>query len=185
MKYITLNILCLIGFVLLASFAGPKLKPVKITPTLTVSLPKDFTIMPDDAIANKYPAPRKPLGAYTSPDGHIDFVANERASTFKGDDLKMLREFYKASILSKYSEVKFIREEVKNINKQEYIVFEFTSAVRDEEKRTKLAPIRKYTIVQYTIVNDKLLVFTFNAPIDLKEAWQTTANKIMQSIKLS
>jgi hypothetical protein len=78
--------------------------------------------------------------------------------------------------------------------------------MRDEDRRSnKLAPIRRYTLVQYTIVPDsaqdkakaaaktrdkdnvsgRLLVFTFNTPIDLKEAWQETARKIMQSIKLT
>jgi hypothetical protein len=47
-----------------------------------------------------------------------------------------------------------------------------------------LAPIRRYTIVQYTISDKKLLIFTFNVPIDLKEGWQETAQKIMQSIKV-
>ncbi|WP_051359863.1 hypothetical protein [Adhaeribacter aquaticus] len=183
MRYFAIT-LC--GLFVLASFVIPKLKDIKINPNLTVSLPKNFVVMPDDAIAMKYPAPRKPLAAYTSPDGQIDFVASERTSTFQGADLAVLKEFYKASITSRYSEVKFIQEEIKTLNKRNFIVFEFTSSLRDEGRKTnKLAPIRKYTIIQYTMVNDKLMVFTFNAPIDLQEAWKVTANKIMQSIKIS
>ena len=168
------------------SFAVPKLKLFKITDNISASLPQDFKVMPDDAIATKYPAPRKPVGAFTNPSGQIDFVVSERSSTFKPEDMQMLKQFYRASITSRYSEVNFIREEVKQINKQEFICFEFTSAMRDEERKTnKLAPIRRYTIVQYTILNDKLLIFTFNAPIDFKPEWQQTALKIMDSIKLS
>lgn len=182
MKYKVIGLLLL---ALLTSFAAPKLKPVKITKALTVSLPQDFAVMPDDAIAAKYPAPRKPLGAFTSPNGQVDFVASERPITFKPEDLKMLQQFYKSSITNKFSEVKFIRDEIKAINKQDYIVFEFTSMVRDEDKKSsRLAPIRKYTIIQYTIMGDKLYSFTFNAPVDLKPVWEETARKIMASIKL-
>ncbi len=85
-----------------------------------------------------------------------------------------------------YSEVKFIREEVTALNGREFLIFEFTSSVKDDDKKkNKLAPIQKYTIVQYTIENDKLLIFTFNCPVTLKPEWQTTANKIMRSIKIS
>jgi hypothetical protein len=203
MKY---RFLLLLAFVFFTAFTPPKLKPVKLSNTVTVSLPADFKVMPDELIAARYPAPRKPLGAFTSPNGQVDFIASERPSTFQPGDLALLQQFYRTAITSKYSEVNFIREEVKEINRQKYIIFEFTSTLRDEERRTnKLAPIRKYTLVQYTIakdntrdqdrdpakmrdkdkVTDKLLVFTFNAPIDLKEAWQETARKIMQTIKLT
>ena len=104
---------------------------------------------------------------------------------FHKDDLKMVQQFYKTSINSKYTDVKFIREEIKKIRKQDYVIFEFTSTVRDEDRKTnRLAPIRRYTIVQYTIFNEKLLIFTVNVPIDLKEAWEKSANKIMESIKV-
>jgi hypothetical protein len=203
MKYLSI---LLFAFLFLASFTPPRLKPVKIGNAVTVSLPADFQVMPDEVIATKYPAPRKPLGAFTSPNGQADFIVSERPSTFQPEDLALLQQFYRSSITSKYSQVSFIREEVKEINRRKYLTFEFTSTMRDEDRRSnKLAPIRRYTLVQYTIVPDsaqdkakaaaktrdkdnvsgRLLVFTFNTPIDLKEAWQETARKIMQSIKLT
>jgi hypothetical protein len=191
---------------LLAGFAPPKLKPVKISSEVTVSLPSDFKVMPDEVIAAKYPAPRKPLGAFTSPNGQVDFIVSERPSTFGNEDLTMLQQFYRSTITNTFSEVKFIQEQVKEINGRQFILFEFTSLLRDESRRVnKMVPIRKYTLLQYTIARnnlqppvqpgardkdkatsqDKLVVFTFNAPIDLQQAWQETAHKIMQSIKIN
>lgn len=172
-------------FILFAGFAEPKFKTVNITKDISVALPQDFSPMPDQAIAAEYPTTRKPLAAFTSPNRLVDFVLTERPSMFHEDDLKMVQQFYKSSISSKYSEVKFIREEIKKIKKQDYVIFEFTSTVRDEDRKTKrMAPIRRYTIVQYTIYDKKLLIFTVNVPIDLKPAWEKSANKIMESIKL-
>jgi hypothetical protein len=203
MKYLSFLLPALL---LLAGFTLPKLKTVKINKEVTVALPRDFKVMPDEVIAAKYPAPRKPLGAFTSPNGQVDFIVSERPSTFKPEDLAMLQQFYRSTITNSYSEVKFIREEVKQINNRQYIIFEFTSTLRDDQRRVSRQPaIRRYTLVQYTIAKntlvqpvkesvrdkdlatreDKLLVFTFNAPIDLQPAWQETARKIMQSIKLT
>src|SRR5687768_11779132 len=199
------SILLLFAFLFLVSFIPPRLKPVKLGNGVTVSLPVNFQVMPDEVIATKYPAPRKPLGAFTSPNGQADFIVSERPSTFQPEDLALLQQFYRSSITSKYTQVSIIREEIKEINRRKYLIFEFTSTMRDEERRSnKLAPIRRYTLVQYTIVPEstqdkakapqtrdkdnvsgRLLVFTFNTPIDLKEAWQETAHKIMQSIKLN
>ena len=171
--------------VFLVSFVAPKFKTVNITKEISLSLPQDFAVMPDDVIATKYPSPRKPLAAYTSPDRLVDFVLTERPSMFHKDDVKMVQQFYKASIQSKYSDIKFIREEIKKIKGKDYVIFEFTSTVRDEDRKTnRLAPIRRYTIVQYTIFNEKLLIFTINVPIDLKQAWEKSAVKIMESVRL-
>ena len=141
------------AFLFLASFSPPRLKPVKLGNGVTVSLPADFQVMPDEVIATKYPAPRKPLGAFTSPNGQADFIVSERPSTFQPDDLALLQQFYRSSLTSKYTQVSIIREEVKEINRRKYLILEFTSTMRDEERRSnKLAPIRRYTLVQYTIV---------------------------------
>ncbi|GEO03788.1 hypothetical protein AAE02nite_14520 [Adhaeribacter aerolatus] len=172
--------------VLLAGFVAPKFKTVNITKNISVSLPQDFAVMPDEVIASKYPSPRKPLAAYTSPNRLVDFVLTERPSMFHKDDLKMVQQFYKTSIQNKYSDIKFMREEIKKIRNQDFVIFEFTSTVRDEDRKTnRLAPIRRYTIVQYTIFNEKLYIFTINVPIDLKPSWEKPANKIMESVKVS
>lgn len=204
MRYLPL---LLVTCLLLAGFTPPRLKSVKLGPGVSISMPSDFQVMPDEVIATKYPAPRKPLGAFSSPNGQADLIVSERPSTFSSADLNMLQQFYRSTITSKYSEVNFIRQEVKEIKGQQYLIFEFTSLLRDENQGSgsRLAPIRKYTLLQYTLVRnsaqpeagkpvrdkdkatsqDRLLVFTFTTPLAGKDVWQETAHKIMQSIKLS
>lgn len=183
MKFFAFALLLLLT---LSSFGPGRLKPVKIAKNLTASLPTDFGIMPDELIASRYPAQRKPIAAYTGSNGQTDFVVTEKPSAFAKTDLALLQKFYKPAIQGMYSEVEFIREEIKSINGQDFLVFEFVSTVKDDaRKKNKLAPIRKYTIVQYLIHNEKLLIFTFNCPVVLKPEWQPTANKIMRSIKIS
>ena len=162
-----------------------KLKKTTIARRVTVSLPEDFTMMPDEGIAVKYPAARKPLGVYSSPNGQVDFSVNEKPTTFIARDLPLVKDIYKASILRTFSDVNFIREEIKEIDKKQMIVFEFVSTLKDENPNSNKAPVKKYTIIQYYLKGGKVMIFTFNAPTLLKDKWQQTANTIMNSIKLS
>ena len=168
---------------LLLAFA-PKLKKVTVAKNVSLSIPQTFEVMPDDGIAREYPAARKPLAVFTSPDGQIDISVNQRPSTFPAGDVKMMQAFYKASIQRMFTEVKFIREESQKINGRDFLVFEFVSTVKDERKTAQLAPVRKYTIIQYTFLKDQMLIFSFNAPAQLQPQWEETAKAVMASAQV-
>ncbi|MHA6246860.1 hypothetical protein ACXYMU_02910 [Pontibacter sp. CAU 1760] len=181
MRYIAfLAILFLAG----VAFAQPKLKKIQLSKNLTVMLPRDFTPLSDDGIARKYPASTKPLAVYTSPNELVDFSVTQKKSGFRAQDLDMLREFYKANLLETFSKVDFIRQEVTKVKGQDFIVFEFVSSVEDERGTTNLAPMQKYSIVQYTIVGNQLMIFTLHTPFVMKNEWQQPAREIMGSIQM-
>jgi len=178
--------LAFLAIILLAgvAFAQPKLKKTQISKEISVLLPQDFTPLTDDAIARKYPASTKPLAVYTSPNGQIDFSVTQKRSQFQAQDLSMLREFYKANLLERFTKVDFIRQEVAQVKGKDYIIFEFVSTVADERGTTNLGQVQKYSIVQYTIQGDQLLIFTMHAPFMLKNDWQPIMRQVMSSINL-
>ncbi len=157
---------------------------MEISKDILVQLPKDFAPLPDDGIARKYPAPVKPLAVYSSPDGQIDFSVTQKPSQFRAQDLSMLREFYKANLLERFSKVDFIRQDITQVKGKDFIVFEFVSTLADERKTSNLAPVHKYSIIEYTIQGDQLLIFTLHLPVNMKNEWQATARQIMASVKL-
>lgn len=181
MRYLALLVIIMIAGV---TFAQSKLKKTHISKEITVMIPSDFTPMPDDGIARRYPATTKPLAVYTSPNGQIDFSVTQKTTQFKSRDLNMLQEFYKANLLEKFTNVDFIREEIVDIKGQQYIVFEFVSKMADERGTTNLAPVQKYSIIQYTIKGNQLFIFTMHAPFVLKNDWQPTIRQVMSSVKL-
>ena len=181
MRYFALLAILFIAGV---AFAQPKLKKVNITKELSVMLPQDFTPMPDDGIARRYPATTKPLAVYTSPNGLVDFSVTQKVSQFRAQDLKMMKEFYKAALLERHSKIDFIRDEVTKINGKDFIVFEYVSSVADERQSSNLAPVQKYSIVQYAISDKQMMIFTFHAPFQLKNEWQQPAREIMSSINI-
>ncbi|WP_240773232.1 hypothetical protein [Pontibacter sp. SGAir0037] len=181
MRYLAFLVIILIAG---AAFANTKLKRINITKEISVMLPSDFTPMPDDGIARRYPATTRPLAVYSSPNGQIDFSVTQKPSRFRPEDLGMLREFYKASIMERFTKVDFIRQEITQVKGNEFIIFEFVSSVADERGNTNLAPVQKYSIVQYTIKGDQLYIFTMHVPFMLKSDWQETTRDIMNSVKM-
>ena len=181
MRYLTFLAFFLITGVALAQ---PRLRKVQLSKEISALLPQDFSLLPDDGIARKYPAPIKPLAVYSSPNGQVDFSVTQKPSQFRAQDLKMLLAFYKANLLETFTKVDFIRQEITQVNGKDYIVFEFVSTLADQRAGSSLAPVQRYSIIEYTIQGDQLLIFTLHTPLNMKNDWQNTAREIMASVKV-
>lgn len=166
----------------LLAFAGPKLKKTPIGKNITIGVPENFAPLPDDGIAAKYPAPRKPLAVFSNPSGRVDLSVAQKPTTFQSRDYGLLLKIYKASIQNMYSKVQFLQEDIRTVNKRDYVALEFVSTVTDTKRGSNLAPIRKYQFVQYAIEGDQLFVFTFVAPAEEQAQWQPTAQAVMSSV---
>lgn len=153
-----------------------KLVTVKVAEGIKVKLPKDFAPMSDDDLAIKYPSSKKPLFAYTSPDRLVDFNVNVSKSKLPGNDLNIMKGFYKATILNLYEKVEFLNEGVKTIADRQFIIFEYNS--KFEEKKY-------YNYIMYTLVDDQVFIFNFACPLLRKQQWQPVAGRMMESVKVT
>lgn len=165
----------IVAGLLLLSADGPKMAKVKIIDGVSVSLPKDFVAMSDDDIAQKYPSTKKPLAMYTSLDRTVDFGLNVSKAMIGGSDLSVLQKLYKATLYDLYTNIQFIHEGIEAVNGRNFVVFEFTS----EADNT-----RKYTYLQYAVIDNRVYIFNFTTGAEKKTAWQPVAKQIMQSIKM-
>ncbi len=179
---ITAFLLLLLG--LTAFSPKPKLTNVKLASGLTVGVPAGFAPLPDDGIAAKYPAPRKPLAVYSNASGRVDFSVAVRPTTFESFDYAVLLKIYKSSIQRLYTKVDFLKEDIRTVNGRDFIYFEFVSTVADARRNSQLAPIRRYQTVQYAIEQQQLYVFTFVAPAEEQAQWQPTAQAVMGAVAL-
>ena len=169
----------------LMSFApSPKLTVLKLGTGLSVGVPAGFQPLPDDGIAAKYPSPRKPLAVFSNPTGRVDFSVSVRPTTFESMDYVVLQKIYKSSIQRLYTNVKFLKEDIRPVNGRDYVHFEFVSTVSDTRRSGQLAPIKRYQCVQYAIQKDQLFIFTFVAPAEEQTQWQPTALAVMAAIEL-
>ncbi|ALD21760.1 hypothetical protein [Hymenobacter sp. DG25A] len=186
MKLRLFSSLFLVLLLTLTALAGPrpKLKKTAVNNRISLGVPAGFIPLPDEGIAAKFPAPRKPLAVFSDPSGRIDLSVAQKQTPFTSQDYGLLLKIYKASIQNMYTKVEFLAEDVRTINKRDFVVLEFVSTLSDTRRNGNLAPIRRYQMVQYAIDGDQLTVFTFTAPADDQAKWQPTAQAVMQSISM-
>lgn len=175
----------LLGGGILTAQAQTTLKRDKVGKFISIEVPETFVAMSKSELISKYVSSRKPLAMYTSQDRLIDLGINENSSRWTENDLEILMSFYKASIANLFTKVDFHQEEIKEIAGRKFIVFEFTSKVTSEDNTFGgSSAISKYTYIQYTLRNDKVLLFNFSCPLRIKNQWQETAHQIMNSVRI-
>lgn len=170
------------SFILMAF--GGSTKKVQVLTGLTASMPKDFVVMIDDDIAQRYPTHKKPLAMYTNPAKTIDFGVNFAVNRWNNKNLTVLKDMYKSTISSVFSEVEYMQDGViKEINDKQYIVFEFDSRLTNDMRPDNNSNTEKnYTYIMYTLIDQKILIFNLTCNAKEKYAAANIANSIMASI---
>jgi len=164
--------------------AQVSLKRQKVTKEISMEIPESFTPMTQQELYSKFISDRMPIAMYTSADKRADLGINENSSTWVGKDLKILREFYKSNITNLFTKVEFIQDDIQEIGGRQFVVFEFVSTLVDENSIGDVNTISKYSYIQYTIRDNKVLLFNFSCPAMLKRQWQETASTMMNSVKI-
>lgn len=166
-------------------FIEDKFIRVDISEEISVNLPESFQPMTEDQMQQKFLSARPPLAAYTSPNQAADFSVSAANTRWRADDLPILKDFYRSSLLELYDEVDFIDEGIRSVDDKQVAFFEFTSVVKqNEDAIAPKPPVHRYTYAQYTIRQNKAIVFTFSCPRQRQSQWQPTAQKVMGSVKL-
>ena len=171
--------------VLIQSSLLAQLSPVKVTDHITVSLPTEFRLMTEQEINSKFVYTRRPMALYTDYGASVDFTINRAYNRWNAGDLDILKDFYKANIMSLYDEVTFLKESVEEIDGKKFAVFEFTALIKPEEEAiANDTPLRTYNYIQYTIVNNSTLVFNLSCALNHMSKWKVVAPAIMQSVTI-
>ena len=181
-----MKLLLSLGLLLaLTGFAPPKpkLTTVKLAPGLAVGVPQGFAPLPDEGIAVKFPAARKPLAVFSDPSGRIDYSISARPTTF-GPDYPILLAMYKASVQRLYTKVDFLTQETRKVNGREFAVLEFVSTLSENRRTVQQAAIRKYEYIQYAVEGQQLYIFSFSAPAEEQAKWRPIAQATLGAVEL-
>jgi hypothetical protein len=159
-----------------------KLVKKKLSDNISLKIPDNFYPMSDEDKAQRYESARLPIALYTDEARLADFGVNRSYSTWQQGDLNLIEEFYQASIVELYDKVKFISQGVKNVNKHDFVFFEFESVVYPENDFQ--GNIAKYTYLMYALEDGTTYLFNFTCELRARNQYQGTAHKMMESIKL-
>ena len=152
---------------------------------IEVKVPVTFSPLTPAEVVSRYLSNSTPLVVYGDQERVVDFGISRNTTRWKAEDAVILKDFYKASILSTYTKVDFVQEGLKEINGQQFIAFEFQSEVKDKTPNAigRIPVVRKYIYLLYALKNGQLYVFNFSAPGRDGQQWKDTAVKMMESIK--
>jgi hypothetical protein len=165
--------------------AQHKLTKIKVNETVTVQVPKEWTVMDERDIAQRYPSVRAPLAAYTNYERVADFMVNISATRWPDDNVELAKEFFKAGLVNMFDKVEMIDEGVREMSGKKFIFFEFESRMNGNRSQEELRePILRYTYIQYLIQPGQALVFSFSCPRRIRDEWQPTARSMMKGIKV-
>lgn len=168
------------------SCAQKELERVKITKEISIKVPTSFIPMSPGEVNSRYVSYRSPIAMFTSSDGLIDLGINKNSSQWEGNDITILKSFYKANIQNLFTEVKFLQDDIIKISEREFVVFEFLSKMSDEEKTFGgvSSPVSKYTYIMYTLYDNNVLLFNFTCNVRKRAEWQSAAKEIMESVRI-
>jgi hypothetical protein len=182
-----------LAFVFLSA-SGPKLKVRKMVEGITVAMPKDYTQMSDDDIANKYPSTKKPVSMFTNLDRTVDFGLNISKSRWGGLDLRILKDVFRSTIIQSYDTVMFIQEDIISINGRPYVRYEYNSLFDNTQGyHYLLISILAKTVGEAEVNTEKLapdnanhlLIFNFYCAKAFQAANQPIARAMMETIHVN
>ncbi|MEM9325410.1 MAG: hypothetical protein AAGA85_07135 [Bacteroidota bacterium] len=165
------------------TLSAQRLERVKISEEISMKVPASFINMSESERNQKYISSRVPIAMFTNEDRTVDIGINENSTRWGPGDLEILKDFYKANIMGLHNEVTFVKETIEEVADRQFIVFEFTSKVYKEDSFNKNA-VSKYSYIQYTLFNEKVLLFNFTAPLRYRQQWEPIARDVMASVRI-
>ena len=163
-------------------FAQEKMVKHRINEEISYLAPESFTLMSTRDRIQKFVSAKEPLAMHSTRDREVDLGVNWNPIQWTDDADEVIYNFYKASIQSLFDNVEFIQDEIKEINGQKFIVFEFVSSLKNENAFSRAKASQYYTYIQYTSYNNQVLLFNFGCKARLMSQWQPVAKEIMNSI---
>lgn len=137
-----------------------------------VSLPKEFQLMPEDKLKEKYFAEQRPV-VWTDSTYLINFTFCLTEERFVSEATNPCVQTLKDAIRSVYPATVFYNDGQIEENKR-IVFFDFKSFSLN-------GPV--YNMMYLTEIRGKVFIGTFNCPFDKYEDWELVVYKIMESLK--
>ena len=142
---------------------------------VSMFIPKDFTVMGEKMLSLKYPHERRPTLVYTNEKGSVNIAFNHTKNRMTQTELKAFGEFMEKSFRNLYPSATWYRHGIKKIQGREWFILEMRTPALDTNVRN---------IMLGTTLENKLLIVSFNAIVELESTWLKPAEAIVNSLKI-
>jgi len=140
-----------------------------------LKIPKEFDIMSEELMKLKYPSERRPTLVYSNETGGINVALNLTENKANQDLIEPYVENFVNTFKNMYPSAEWKGSGTKDINGQKIGFLKLITPAID----TKI-----YNVMFFTDLNGQLLLCTFNCTENNIKEWETTADEIMNSLKI-
>jgi len=167
---------------ILLSVQQVSLKRQKLTEYLSMEVAESLRSMTQQELSAKFLGAKIPDAALTDESSAIELTITGSPTFWMEKDVRLLKDFYDATIPPLFQEISFSKKEMITINEQQFVAYEFdgTPEVDDSGR----VPEKRYTYLLYTIFRNGMVTISFSCPPYLKKEWKPLADQMFQSIKL-
>jgi len=140
----------------------------------SILAPVELSKMTDAMWTLKYQKRLRPVLVLTNKNGEVNLIADMTKQPVTEEQLGPFKDFQIAQLKKGKPDFKVLQEGVKTINGKKVGYFKFMSSAPDQNV---------FNYYFFTIVDGKILFFTFNCIQKLQKSWEKTADQIVASLK--
>ncbi|NQY30156.1 MAG: hypothetical protein HRT69_11885 [Flavobacteriaceae bacterium] len=140
-----------------------------------LKIPIEFDIMSEELMKLKYPSERRPTLVYSNESGGINVALNFTENKASQELIEPYVDNFVNTFKNMYPSAEWKGSGAKNINGKKVGFLKLITPAID----TKI-----YNVIFFTDLNGKLLLCTFNCTEKSIKEWETTADEIMNSLKI-
>ncbi len=139
-------------------------------------VPKELSKMTGDMWKIKYGNAKQPVLALSDKDGEANLIGQMTNQDWEENNLDEYKNFRIENLRKTRPNLKVLKDGNKEINGRKVGFFQFMTEAVD-------ANVFNYYF--FTVVEGKILIFTFNCPEKLKSSWEIVGDQIVSSLKIN
>ncbi|MEO6357637.1 MAG: hypothetical protein ABIO56_13470 [Ferruginibacter sp.] len=157
------------------SFGQAKLDTVSLlSGKVKILAPKELKSMSEQMWTLKYQKRTRPIMVLTDEDGEVNLIGDLTQQPAVESQLASFKDFQIQQLKKSRPDLKLLEDGVKIINEKKVGFFKFVTQAIDQ---------KVFNYYFFTLVDGKILLFTFNCIEKLQNKWEVTADKIVASLK--
>lgn len=169
-------ILLLTTLISTLNFAQTKMTKISlVSGRVELNSPVELTQMSDEMWTLKYQNKSKPILMLSDENAEVNligFLTNQPASE---SQLASFKDFQITQLKKSRPDLEVLEQGVKVVNEKKVGFFKFKTQAIDQ---------KVFNYYFFTVVDGKIILFTFNCIENLQKEWEKTADEIVNTIKI-
>ncbi|MEM1323521.1 MAG: hypothetical protein AAGG75_24865 [Bacteroidota bacterium] len=151
----------------------PLVERVVLDGKLTIKVPEGFRLMTAEEIEARYPSGNRPALVYTDESLSVNIAINHTQNPAAADQLPEFLSAFEGQFEQSGMVEKWIRKDMVKVKGQDAVQLEMM---------TKAPNTEIYNMVTGTVLEERLLLVSFNCVERLKDIWRPVAVQVSESI---